>query len=99
MRGYDAWLTTDPMSHDGEFDETWMLQPHCTECGGWLKLNPERREYGEQADQCSGEANEYGNTLCGRPGSHEPHRFISAAWEIHHRTCTRCGSHNQEVSA
>lgn len=96
---YDQWLTTDPASLVPEpplpGDPSW---PRCT-CGAWLKLEPERTGYQEDAELCDGKTGlAWGReTTCGKMHQHQPHTFVDSAWEIAYRTCARCRHENQEV--
>jgi hypothetical protein len=93
----DRWLTTPP----GEYDPEYMTPPHCGECGGFLKMEPERVEPGEDVEQCQGEPEPEGyyGAECGSWTQHAPHSFTVNAWVTEYRTCTRCGHVNTSVEA
>jgi len=109
---FDAWLTTDPASLQGDppfpGEEGW---PRCA-CGAWLRLTPDRMTYEEQQEFCHGTPVAPGlETECGKMRVHEAHMAVVNAWGVAHRVCharrgswrdghyqvTECGHDNEEV--
>ncbi len=101
FRGYDQWLTTDPF---GDYeplmpgDPDW---PRCSNCGAWLKLEPNFTEGKETTETCDGKwsggiAWSY-PPICGNETEHSPHEFVDQAWGELHRICKKCGHDNIEI--
>jgi hypothetical protein len=88
----DRWLTTDPWA---DYEPPALL--HCTDCGGFLKLKPERFEPWSQEEQCNGDANDEYGAECGSWTVHNAHSFTVAAGTTEYRTCQRCGQVNTWV--
>jgi ribosomal protein S27AE len=94
---FDAWLTTQPEEPDilVPGDEGY---PRCSQCGAFLKREPDRTEPGELHEHCDGGLHP-DVTTCGDTRGHAPHEFTAHAWEELHRTCARCGHGNITTDA
>lgn len=103
QRAYDAWVTREP-----DWGEP-PTPPHCTDCGGFLTIGPERVESWEDIEQCTGISEAeladkdnpkgmYG-AECYNWNLHAPHTFSNHGGITEYRTCKKCGATNTWVDA
>jgi hypothetical protein len=102
-RGFDAWLTTDPRDNQPDIlcpgDKGY---PQCSDCGGFLRREPDLSSSGEITEQCPGKPEIEGfETGCDNPTTkeHEPHTYVAHAWGENHHRCRKCGKDNVLIDA
>lgn len=96
FRGYDRWRTAEPPWYND--DEP--IHEHCTACGAFLPLRPDRTEPWDDGFDCDGERDpEFGLTQCGDDGAHAPHRHVCWGGTYEYRDCRRCATTNKETVA
>jgi hypothetical protein len=110
MRGYDAWLTTQPEQPDipmpGDRDYPVCGNREGDGCGAFLSITPDWTSPNEFLEECLG----YG------PGAaplaydmgwepncpmgttpHSIHKWTNCYTDTEHRICTKCLKHNRKV--